>query len=90
MDVDLKGRVVFVTGAAGAIGRATVRRLADNGASVVVADINGEGAKEVAAELPDAIALTVDIRRGRSGRGGGSQDAGGLWPPRPAGQQCRR
>ncbi len=62
MDVDLKGRVAFVTGAAGAIGAATVRRLAQNGASVVVADINGEGARAVAAELPDAIGIAVDIR----------------------------
>ncbi|MCB1489856.1 MAG: SDR family oxidoreductase [Bauldia sp.] len=62
MDVDLGGRVAFVTGAAGGIGRATVRRLADCGAAIVVADINGDGAREVAAELPRAIAATVDIR----------------------------
>ena len=62
MRTDLAGQVAFVTGAAGAIGRAIVRRLADNGASVVVADIDGEGAKAVAAALPDAIACTVDIR----------------------------
>jgi NAD(P)-dependent dehydrogenase (short-subunit alcohol dehydrogenase family) len=62
MDVDLKGRVAFITGAAGGIGRATAHRMSGCGASVVVADINGEGAARVAGELPRAIALTVDIR----------------------------
>ena len=61
MRVDMRGRVALVTGAAGTIGRAIVRRLGDNGASVVVADINRTGAEAVAAELPDAIAATIDI-----------------------------
>ena len=69
MDVDLGGRVAFVTGAAGAIGRATARRLADCGAAVVVADIDGAGAAGFAAELPKAIGVAVDIRdAGRSRR----------------------
>ncbi len=62
MDVDLSGRVVLVTGAAGGIGRAVVARMAACGASVVVADINADGAREVAATLPRAIAVAVDIR----------------------------
>jgi NAD(P)-dependent dehydrogenase (short-subunit alcohol dehydrogenase family) len=62
MDIDLSGRVAFVTGAAGFIGRATVHRLAACGAAVAVVDIDGEGARRVAAELPRAIALTLDIR----------------------------
>jgi 3-oxoacyl-[acyl-carrier protein] reductase/2-deoxy-D-gluconate 3-dehydrogenase len=61
MRVDLKGRVALVTGAAGTIGCAIIRRLSDNGASVVVADINREGAEAAAAELPDAIASVIDI-----------------------------
>ena len=61
MQCDMSGQVAFVTGAAGTIGRAIVRRLADNGARVVVADINGEGASSVAAELPDAMSAAVDI-----------------------------
>jgi NAD(P)-dependent dehydrogenase (short-subunit alcohol dehydrogenase family) len=62
MDTDLKGRVALVTGGAGGIGRATVARLADCGAAIVVADVNADGAREVAAALSRAIAVTVDIR----------------------------
>lgn len=62
MRCDLNGQVALVTGAAGAIGRVIAGRLADNGASVVVADIDGEGAERVAASLPNALACQVDIR----------------------------
>jgi NAD(P)-dependent dehydrogenase (short-subunit alcohol dehydrogenase family) len=62
MRSDLSGKVVFVTGAAGGIGRGIVSRLAANGASIIVADINEAGAREVADSLPDALALSVDIR----------------------------
>jgi len=61
MQVELNGRVALVTGAAGAIGRAIARRLSDNGASVVVADINREGAEAYAATLPGAMAAVIDI-----------------------------
>lgn len=62
MQCDLKDQVAFVTGAAGAIGRVIAKRLADNGASVVIADIDGEGAGRVARDLPAALACAVDIR----------------------------
>ncbi|MEO8882979.1 MAG: SDR family NAD(P)-dependent oxidoreductase [Devosia sp.] len=54
--------MAFVTGAAGAIGSAIAKRLSENGASVVVADINAAGAEAVAASLDGAMAVTVDIR----------------------------
>ncbi len=66
MRCDLKGKVALVTGAAGAIGSVIARRLSENGASVVVADIDLAGAERVAAELDGASAAGVDIRDGAS------------------------
>ncbi|WP_435273166.1 bifunctional aldolase/short-chain dehydrogenase [Streptomyces parvulus] len=60
----LATRVALVTGAGSGIGRAIARRLADEGACVVVADLNGETAEAVATELGGAdraVAVTVDI-----------------------------
>jgi rhamnulose-1-phosphate aldolase/alcohol dehydrogenase len=64
---ELAGRVALITGGASGIGRATARVLADRGAHVVVADLNFEGAKDVADELVAAhglrraVALPVDV-----------------------------
>jgi NAD(P)-dependent dehydrogenase (short-subunit alcohol dehydrogenase family) len=55
-----EGRVAVVTGAASGIGLATVRRLAAEGASVVCADIDAEGAKAAAAEVA-GMAVAVDV-----------------------------
>ncbi|MFE0819222.1 bifunctional aldolase/short-chain dehydrogenase [Streptomyces sp. NPDC058794] len=60
----LATRVALVTGAGSGIGKAIARRLVDEGACVVVADLNGENAAAVAEELggPDkAVAVTVDV-----------------------------
>ena len=52
MDVySLAGRVAIVTGGASGIGRATCLALSRAGASVVVADLNQDGATKVAGEI---------------------------------------
>jgi NAD(P)-dependent dehydrogenase (short-subunit alcohol dehydrogenase family) len=58
--VDPAGKVVVVTGGAVGMGAALCRRLADDGASVVVSDIDGPGAKEVASEI-GGRAVTADV-----------------------------
>ncbi|HET8912080.1 MAG TPA: beta-ketoacyl-ACP reductase [Ktedonobacteraceae bacterium] len=47
----IEGRVAFVTGAGRGIGAATALRLAEDGAKVVLADIDTDGCAQVAAEI---------------------------------------
>jgi NAD(P)-dependent dehydrogenase (short-subunit alcohol dehydrogenase family) len=47
----LEGRVAVLTGAAAGIGRALASRLADEGATLCLADVNGEGLEETARAL---------------------------------------
>jgi 3-oxoacyl-[acyl-carrier protein] reductase len=56
--VDLDGRTALVTGASGMIGAAIARRLAEAGARLCVADL--DGCADLAAEL-DALACPVDV-----------------------------
>ncbi len=70
MKVDLDGRVAIVTGGAGAIGTAICRMLAANGARVVVADINLDGARALAGELPGGMACRTDVANEASTREG--------------------
>jgi 3-oxoacyl-[acyl-carrier protein] reductase len=61
--VSLNGRTAVVTGAAQGLGEAIARALHARGASVVVADVNGEGAERVAASLVErARGEQVDVR----------------------------
>lgn len=59
----LSGRSAIVTGAAYGIGFAAARRIAEEGASVVIADIKGheEAAAKLVAEGYDAMAIHTDV-----------------------------
>jgi NAD(P)-dependent dehydrogenase (short-subunit alcohol dehydrogenase family) len=63
----LKDKVAIVTGAAGGIGRAHVHALAREGASMVVDDINLEGAETIADEArklgAKAFAIKADVSK---------------------------
>jgi NAD(P)-dependent dehydrogenase (short-subunit alcohol dehydrogenase family) len=65
VNFDFSGKVSIVTGSAGGIGQAYAEALAQAGASVVVADIDLDGAEEVAAGIRsaggDAMAVLVDV-----------------------------
>ena len=61
MKVNLDGRVAVVTGAARGIGCAIAEALANNGAQVVVADVDEAGAKATAERIPKSRALRMDV-----------------------------
>lgn len=67
MELDLRGRVAFVTGGGQGVGRAISRELAAEGARVVVNDLFPERAEAVAAEIRaaggEAVAAPADITR---------------------------
>lgn len=62
---DFKGQVALVTGAAMGMGLATARAFAQNGASVVLIDRNGDRVAKEAARIVEeggtAIAVTCDV-----------------------------
>ena len=55
------GKVAVVTGAAGGLGSAIARRLAQEGASVVLTDINLAAVEKIAADIPGSLALQHDV-----------------------------
>ncbi|MET4803844.1 glucose 1-dehydrogenase [Bradyrhizobium sp. LB11.1] len=61
----LKGQCAIVTGAATGIGFAAAKRLAEEGASVVIADIKGHeaAATDLTAKGLDVVAVTADVSR---------------------------
>ncbi|WP_277189051.1 3-hydroxybutyrate dehydrogenase [Caballeronia sp. BR00000012568055] len=61
----LKDKVALVTGAASGIGEQTARKLAEQGAAVVIADLNMQNAQAVASDIVakggKAIAVSMDV-----------------------------
>ncbi|MGY1826150.1 MULTISPECIES: SDR family NAD(P)-dependent oxidoreductase [unclassified Blastococcus] len=72
MEASLKGRVALVTGGASGLGRATALALAEDGAHVVVADIDAAGSEEtrsrVAAAGGSAEVADLDVTQDESRR----------------------
>ena len=61
----LQDKVAVVTGGASGFGAGIVRKFAEEGARVVVADLNVNGAHEIAAEVK-GLAIHVDVADGAS------------------------
>jgi rhamnulose-1-phosphate aldolase/alcohol dehydrogenase len=68
-EAEFSRKVAFVTGGAGGIGSVTCRQFVQEGAHVVLADLNLEGAQKVAQEINDkygagrAIAVKMDVTK---------------------------
>lgn len=71
---ELSRRIALVTGAAGGIGKAIAERLAEQGASVILTDIDLSKTREVAEAINEksgeaiSVALEMDVTRERSVR----------------------
>ena len=58
----LKNKISIITGAGSGFGKGIACRFSDEGAKVVIADINREAAEIVAAEIGEnALAVTCDV-----------------------------
>jgi NAD(P)-dependent dehydrogenase (short-subunit alcohol dehydrogenase family) len=57
----LDGKVVVITGAGGGMGREAALVFSEEGASVCVADVDGDAAEETARDAREAFAVTVDV-----------------------------
>lgn len=66
MDLKIKDRVALVLASTGGLGAATARALANEGAHVVITGRNAERAERLAASLPSATAVPVDLTEPRA------------------------
>jgi len=60
---DMEGRVALITGAAGHIGSATARKLAERGARIVAVDRAEADWGRLEASLPDCVRIAADVTR---------------------------
>ncbi|MBB5156748.1 SDR family oxidoreductase [Saccharopolyspora phatthalungensis] len=61
MELGISGRNAFVCASTGGLGEATARALAAEGVNVVVSGRRGDRARAIAAELPGAVGIEVDL-----------------------------
>ncbi|WP_030385706.1 SDR family oxidoreductase [Streptomyces sp. NRRL S-241] len=61
MDLGIRGRTAVVCASTSGLGEATARALAAEGVRVVVCGRRGDVARAIAAELPEAIGLEIDL-----------------------------
>ncbi|WP_163270103.1 SDR family oxidoreductase [Chelativorans alearense] len=76
----LKNKVAVITGAASGFGEGMAKRFAEEGAKVIVADLNGKGAERVAGEIGEAampVAADVSIKTDIEAMVGAAMDAHG-------------
>jgi len=59
--IRLDGKVAIITGGAGGIGEATARLMSRRGARVAIADIAFDAANALADQLPNCLAVKVDL-----------------------------
>lgn len=58
----LEGKVAVITGAASGFGAGMAKRFAEEGAKVIVADLNAKGAEKIASEIGEAaLPVTADV-----------------------------
>ncbi len=61
--MEIKDKVVLMTGAASGIGKATAELFIKKGAKVVLAANSNEEVKELTAKIPDSLAVVVDMTK---------------------------
>ncbi|HIE85951.1 MAG TPA: SDR family NAD(P)-dependent oxidoreductase, partial [Gammaproteobacteria bacterium] len=66
--MEIKDKIIVITGGASGIGRAMARRFTDEGAKqIVIADLNADGLQEVADEIgaraiPTNVAVEAEVK----------------------------
>jgi 2-dehydro-3-deoxy-D-gluconate 5-dehydrogenase len=67
-DLALAGKVAFITGGTGGLGRAMVAAFAEQGAAVAIADVAQRASQldELAGSLPRALGVRLDVREAAS------------------------
>jgi len=58
---DMRGKIAIVTGGGSGIGAAICRRLAEEGAEIIVADVNDDAARRIASEISACGHLAHDM-----------------------------